>query len=82
METIYIVTSGEYSDYGINGVFTTEEKAQSYNDKYNRLYIYDIWAKDENHAVKIANERRGQLIATNLIKLNDSPEKYIEFKVP
>lgn len=27
---IYIVTSGEYSDYGINAVFSTKEKANAY----------------------------------------------------
>jgi len=32
---IYVVTSGQYSDYGINGVFTVKEKAQKYVDIYN-----------------------------------------------
>lgn len=30
--TIYIVTEGEYSDYGIRGVFSTQAKAQAYVD--------------------------------------------------
>lgn len=120
-QIVYIVTSGEYSDYGINAVFSTEEKAKEYiaqfNDKgtYPRPYFIneyiiddtskmkgkpykvemlkngnvvivehkddvidddDIWAyegklhwhgyaNDEQHAIKIANEVRIQLIANN-----------------
>jgi len=32
MKKVYIVTSGCYSDYRIEGVFSTEEKAQEYID--------------------------------------------------
>ena len=123
MDCVYIVTAGDYSDYRIEGVFTTKEKAQGYIDacikrpadievwklnewtakieqglkSYNvwidedgnvqrvelhspqknefsqRLgYIYDqgdfetaIWAKTPEHAIKVANERRTIIIATN-----------------
>lgn len=30
MTTIYVVTSGEYSDYGIEAIFDTREKAELY----------------------------------------------------
>lgn len=30
MTTIYLITSGEYSDYSINAVFTTKELAEQY----------------------------------------------------
>lgn len=30
MDKVYIVTHGEYSDYGIEGVFSTKENAQEY----------------------------------------------------
>lgn len=30
MKKAYIVTSGEYSDYSIDGVFSTQEKAEAY----------------------------------------------------
>lgn len=30
MASIYIVTSGEYSDYGINAIFDAQEKAEAY----------------------------------------------------
>ena len=33
MKTIYVVTSGSYSDYSINGLFSTLEKAQAFMDK-------------------------------------------------
>lgn len=31
---IYLVSSGEYSDYGVRGVFSNRENAQAYIDKY------------------------------------------------
>lgn len=133
MTTVYLVSSGEYSDYGIRAVFSTKELAelyiqslgdpQGYTEKMmieeypldeNEAHIRDgfhpyqvrmerdgtttkirldtwdasvastvslvdgrywretgrkeLWvscvAKDEQHAVKIANEKRIQLIAT------------------
>lgn len=33
MNKVYAISSGSYSDYGINGMFTTREKAQEYIDK-------------------------------------------------
>lgn len=30
MAKIYIVTSGDYSDYRVNAVFSTREKAEEY----------------------------------------------------
>lgn len=36
---LYVVTSGEYSDYGINSIFSTKEKAQAYIDRSNKLGI-------------------------------------------
>jgi hypothetical protein len=37
MTTAFIVTSGEYSDYRIKGVFSTKEKAE----QFKLLYDYD-----------------------------------------
>ena len=34
MKKVYVVTSGEYSDYRIVAIFSTEQKAQEYIDKY------------------------------------------------
>lgn len=132
-QIIYIVTSGSYSDYGINAVFSTKELAQKYIDAFEKqsfegfdieewelnpfatdlskgrkpfnilmdidgnvekieskpsyfffnerisyinahqaywnnekdLLQIAIFANDETHAVKIANEKRTQIIALN-----------------
>lgn len=138
-KTIYVVTTGSYSDYQIKGMFSTKKKAQAfidavvlseansieqytldaYSDEVERglspwrvlmgkdgavrrvsstEYDLDIgcelacyfprtpdsvtelqctcWAKDEQHAVKIANEKRAQIIAMNLWRdAADMPKK-------
>lgn len=33
MSTVYAISSGSYSDYSINGMFSTKEKAQEYINK-------------------------------------------------
>lgn len=128
---IYIVTSGEYSDYGIDAIFSTKELAQKFVDSFNserwdkldieewdldpnsqhlkqnrkpfflridksgqvteiesasstfgfrnemkepsisytkNLELMNIYcfADDEKHAVKIASEKRSQILAANL----------------
>lgn len=119
MATIYLVTDGEYSDYRVLGVYSTEEKAEAARNLWvaenaieeyeldamsetppglfpfevsmdaqgntkntrrvsveffkpeNRPYGDDVhvdfrvWATDQEHAIKIANEHRTQLIAMN-----------------
>lgn len=52
MDKIYIVTSGEYSDYSIDGAFSSEENAQLYIDQFaggkgyykeeQRIEVFDI----------------------------------------
>lgn len=131
MEKVYVVTSGEYSDYGIDAIFSTQELAQKFIDvfskdkwrsmsveqwdldpikthlKQNRKpyflridkkgnicdlelaensygfkedipeaeisYTADLkwmniycFADDESHAVKIAGEKRSQILAANI----------------
>lgn len=44
---IYIVTSGEYSDYGINAVFTTKEKAIDYVGQHGTRYNIEEYNLDE-----------------------------------
>jgi len=120
MTTVYVVTSGCYSDYGIAAIFSTEERANIYlteseiedgygggsveeyqlNEPFEFIVQYKIsmekdgdvsWIKrykvsnpdnmagytnilhngmwayvevdDEQHAIKIANERRTRIIA-------------------
>ena len=38
MSKVFIVTSGEYSDYGIDRVFSTEEKAKEWIDIITSMY--------------------------------------------
>ena len=38
MSKVFIVTSGEYSDYGIDKVFSTEEKAKEWVDVITSMY--------------------------------------------
>lgn len=38
MSKVYIVTSGEYSDYGIDRVFSNEEKAKEWVDVITSMY--------------------------------------------
>ncbi len=133
MGKIYMVTSGEYSDYGVDGLFTSKELAQQFVDAFapsgyggfndiqempldphatevrnghkpffvrmdkdgtssecrikDSAYGFDgedklgwdiqggmymhTFAKDQEHAVKIANEKRTQLIAANQWKGDD-----------
>lgn len=54
MSKVYIVTSGEYSDYGIEACFSTKKKAQEYVNNAKKLhskyYYQDIeeWDLDSN----------------------------------
>jgi hypothetical protein len=117
--TLYVVTSGEYSDYRVRGIYSTHEKAEQARDFFNTendieeheidalpehppgmlrytvlmdrdgrvdsvarvdaggsyyewtvrdaVFVgFHVWARDETHAIKIANDRRAQLLASNL----------------
>ncbi len=123
MKKVYVVTSGEYSEYGIEAIFDDEDLAKKFmamfeKKEYDNMKIeehilnpfkreiaagfkaYEVimkksgdvvdiklvsdlsetytpfldfhynlcctcFAKDEQHAIKIANEKCGQLIAMN-----------------
>jgi len=129
MNKVYVVTSGQYSDYGIDAIFTTKELAEKFIDSFlknynemeieewdlnpneqhlkqnrkpyflrinkegnvsdveqrdssfgfkqnipvcNTSYTHDkLWlnvecfADDESHAVKIAGEKRTQILASD-----------------
>ena len=44
---IYIVTSGKYSEYGIDAVFTTKEKAVDYVEQHGTYYNIEEYKLDE-----------------------------------
>lgn len=46
MAKIYIVTSGEYSDYGINAVFSTMKRAQEFRQQYGTNYCIEMFDID------------------------------------
>jgi len=52
MTTVYVVTEGCYSDYGISGVFSTKEKAKYYIknnplDHFDEYHDIEEWILDE-----------------------------------
>ena len=46
-KVVYIVTEGEYSSYGIYGVFSTQEKADQYIASCMSGAAVEIWELDE-----------------------------------
>lgn len=48
---IYIITSGAYSDYGIERVFLSEEKAKSYCELHNECRIEEYDTFDDNYII-------------------------------
>lgn len=57
---VYVVTSGEYSDYGIDAIFSTAEKAQEYVSmkeftNENEYYRINVWDVDEHHETECVN---------------------------
>lgn len=50
MTTIFIVTSGSYSNYGINAVFTEKKYAEEYVKIFNILNSYDELRIEEYEA--------------------------------
>lgn len=123
---VYLVTAGEYSDYHVCAVCSTEQKAQEAvmlfeeseyfdlevdklpehppgliaysvtmdekgdcqeqpriqnSDSFEEtcwksyeegMFVFLVWAKDAQHAVKIANEKRTQKIALNQWPIKDN----------
>ncbi|CAH0305815.1 DUF7336 domain-containing protein [Priestia megaterium] len=51
MKKVYIVTSGTYSDYGINSVFQSEEKAQEFVDLMEKRSSYSDYDIEEYSVV-------------------------------
>lgn len=52
MEKVYIVTSGEYSDYHIDAVFSTIEKAEEYVDAQGSDYRVEEYPVDDAEVKK------------------------------
>ena len=74
MTKVYIVRYGEYSDQGIAGVFSTEEKAQKYCDIQNELKDYEDYWIDERELDKdvLPNDTKVVTYYGCTVYLNDS----------
>lgn len=51
-KTVYITTAGDYSDYHIDRVFSTREKAQAWRDKFKALPIDALYRDDPPGAIE------------------------------
>ena len=91
---IYIVTSGEYSDYGINAVFSSRELAEKYIELQTRVgywyfevprieeYTLDelpIYPKEKSHYRVSLELRTGNLLDIDLTNLDS--DKVLNFIV-
>jgi len=59
MSSIYLVTSGSYSDYGVEAAFSTKEKAQEYIDEH--LKIASCYADPKEIAEYSLDEPRAHI---------------------
>lgn len=67
MTTIYLVTSGEYSNYGINGVFSSEQLAKEFIEKHKDGGIEE-WELDERSREEVCPYWRADLdVATSVL---------------
>lgn len=79
MEKVYIVTSGEYSDYTIEAVFATREKAEEYVEAHGADYRVEEYQVDDAEVKKkesiwrvSVNWKTGEVISAN-------PEDFDEY---
>lgn len=74
---IYVITSGSYSDYGVEAVFMDKEKAEFY-EKYNKdcsIEIYEIAGEIKDNKIYIVF--RGEYSTINIAKVfTDEDEAY------
>ena len=90
--TIYLVTSGEYSDYHIDAVFADKEKAERFcalkNNEYNDYNEYEIeeWEEDDVEIDTVSElrnmwigcfDQHGNLMRT-VVQPTFSKEKFVK----
>ena len=78
MEKVYIVTSGDYSDYHIAAVFSTREKAEEYVDAHGSDYRVEEYPVDDAEVKKnesiwlvSVNWKTGKVISANPENLSE-----------
>lgn len=62
---VYMMLNGDTSKVKQRSV--EDEIHWDYRPQYESI-LFPVWAEDSNHAIKIANEKRTQLIANNELK--------------
>ncbi len=55
-DIIYLITSGEYSDYGVEGWFDNEEEAKIYCDVKNATDTYETYCVEELEKINITTK--------------------------
>ena len=91
MKKVFVVTSGEYSDYGIDAVFSSKELAEKYIKFKSRVsVIYPEYARIEeytldelptyplnkNHYLVILELETGNLLDIDLTNINSDKDLY------
>ena len=64
---VYIVTSGAYSDYHIDAVFSTKENAEKYNNIYGEGDFDDIEEFEVDDEMALINRIRDEKITIYLV---------------
>lgn len=76
MTTVYLVSSGSYSDYGVGPVFSTEALAQEYIDKWvkvgNNEYGIEERELDPEHELNIPLQKGWFYFHVQMFKNGDS----------
>lgn len=79
-KSVWLITSGEYSDYGIEGIFSTEENAKlayellKSNDRYDSIHEPREWildgdldkVKQGKKLYRVSMKLNGDVISVNL----------------
>lgn len=82
MDKVFVVTSGCYSDFGIDAIFSTKEQAEDYIDRMNFVSAYDegyriqIWDVDKIPTEIPTNDFC--LFNNEVVRLDDLCFKYSE----
>lgn len=83
---IYVLTTGEYSDYKIVGLFTTKELAEAFMEKFNidgtveeyELDVLDQYTKMEELAFKVLMKKDGTVEHVNITDdVNDAINTFV-----
>lgn len=87
MKTVYVVTSGVYSDYGINAIFSSKQKAQAYIDTVDNKaegwqqlveprieeWLMDL-PKKQWLSTRVRMDKEGNVIAAEIVNSGENEE--------